>query len=232
MFRSLSDALAAAAIVLVLAALLVVALPRRGCADTYWPRGVPRWMRAASWYEVKHDGQTLYSVARYLLPEGNGQDKWLYAQELAAIRGVPAATKLRRGALVRIGHYKLYHGPRSRYATVDMRTWHLCVMAGMRYGVRPSVLVGIRLHEGGNRLRAYSPWGCKPHGSYTLRQEAFLAARIVARHARHVGWDAWRPRAHDLVSLGGYYTTGCWGTTNAGWARNVKAIMDRAEGGQ
>lgn len=195
-----------------------------------WPSSTTRWTRAATWYEVKHTGQSLASVAHYLLPEGNPQETWLYAQELAAIRGVPAATIIPKGTRLRVSVYKPYHGPASRYHTVGIRTWHVAVLAGMRFRVRPSALVGIRLHEGGNRLSPRSPWGCKPHGGYTFRGEAMKAAEIVRRHANRKGWDSWKPTRTDLDRLGGYYTKGDWGAVNTGWGACISAIMQRAEG--
>lgn len=229
-FRNYISCLTGLTILVVLTVLFILCLPREGCAAYYWPTNVPRWTRTGSWYEVKHDGQTLQSVANHLLADGTAQDKWLYGQELVAIRRVPAATIIPRGSQVRVGCYHRYHGPASRYHTVGMREYHLCVMAGMRYGVRPSLLVGVRLHEGGNRYPAWSPWGCKPHGKYTLRQEAFLAAKIVRRHANRVGWNAWNPTRAQLQRLGGYYTTGRWSAVNTHWGNCVHAIMHRAEG--
>ena len=230
MFQRISDIIWWIA-VLVIAAWAVLACVKAGCAATYyWPSSVTRWVRTPSWYEVKHDGQTLQSVADYLLPEGNAQEKWLYGQELALIRGCRAATVVPKGTRVRIGYYHVYHGPASRYHTSGMRSWHVAVLAGMRFGVRPSVLIGIRLHEGGNRLNPRSPWGCKPHGGYTFRAEAMKAAEIVRRHANRKGWDGWSPTRGDLDQLGGYYTKGKWGAVNAGWGACVFAVMHRAEG--
>lgn len=126
--------------------------------------------------------------------------------------------------------YRAYQGPQSCYATVDLRTWHVCAMAGMRYGVRPSLLAGVRFHEGGNHLASRAPFGCQPYGSYTLRDEAMMAARIVRRHADRYGWDGWAPTRPWCDRLGGYYTTGRWGATNSHWGSCVWAIMRRAEG--
>lgn len=217
-------------IILVAMGILTVLCLRACHAGHYWPSDVQRWTREASYYEVKHEGQTLRSVANHLLPEGTGQERWLYAQELAAIRGASATTVMPKGTLLRVGRYRPYNGPARNYYTVGMRSYHLSVMYGMRFGVRPSLLVGIRLHEGGNDCRNSAAWGVEAYRGKGLRVQAREAARIVRRHANRFGWDAWHPTRYWLNRLGGYYTTGHYSATNTHWGGDVAAVMVRAGG--
>jgi len=225
--------------ILVIAGLIVVMAMagqsvkgRMGAAEAaplLWPAEVQRYTRVGGYLTVP-SGESCYEAAGRLVPQASAQERWLVGQELAAINNLRAGRVPHGQQRLRVPIYRPYHGARSCYATVDLRTWHVCVMAGMRYGVRPSLLVGIRVHEGGNRPSPRAPWGCKPYGSYGLRDEAMMAARIVRRHADRYGWDAWAPTRGRCDRLGGYYTTGRWAASNEHWGACVWAIMRRAEG--
>jgi len=213
-------------IALATAALLVTLCVSEGGA---WPENVPRYTRVPGHYAIRAGGDC-YDVARRLLPQGTRQQHWLVAQEIAAINGVSAGTALPRGHRMRVPIYRRYRGAAGNYATVDIRTWHVCVLAGMRYGIRPSTLVGVRLHEGGNWPQPRSYFGCKPYGAYNLRAEAYKSASILARVCRRYGYCGWHLSRAEIERMGYYYKWGKWGGRAGHWAACVQTISRRAEG--
>jgi len=194
-----------------------------------WPQNVPRYTRVGGWYTIRAGGDC-YDVAGRLLLESTAQERWLVAQEVAAVNGLRASAALPAGHRLRVPIYRRYKGAADNYATVDIRTWHVCVLAGMRYGIRPCVLVGVRLHEGGNWPQPTSYFGCKPYGAYSLRAEAYKSASILARVCDRYGYCGWHLSRAELERVGYYYKWGKWGGQAEDWARCVQTISRRAEG--
>jgi len=217
MFRNLSDTITATVLALVLAALLIIALPRRGCAaERYW--------RSEAIYTIRNGGDC-FSVARrlrqvYGAPQP-GLDTWLVAQEIAYLSGVSAHDLLHRGRKLTVPVYRRSR----RWFCGDIRNHHVAVMAGRTYRVSPALLVAIRTHENPLPSRDWYAYGVKVVRGTDLRTQAWWAARIVRRIAGHQGWSPMQPTRERVVRLGKAYAEG-----SESWGRCVWAHYRKAKG--
>ena len=165
-------------------------------------------VRYEATYTVKWGGHAGHVAAR-VAPQTAGTDRWLVAQEICALNGLPSATyRLSVGDKLRVPVYE--RRTRAPYAIHPYRRWHCAVMSALRYLVSPRLLYAVASHE--NPLNDADACGCK---GYSGLRDEFASCARTCRH--FIGDAALSPTLADVRRLGAWYAE------DPGWARKVWA---------
>ena len=155
--------------------------------------GIVRWEAT---YTVRWGGLAEHVAAR-VDPQAIGADRWLVAQEVCLLNGLPSSShRLRAGDKLRVPVYRRRDS--APYAVHPYRRWHRAVRSGLDYQASPRLLYAIASHE--------NPWAdenaCGCVGYSGLRDE-FAACARTCRH--FIGEASLSPTLDALHDLGEHY---------------------------